>query len=384
MRLIQRLPFFILIILLNGMHLSGEAQHTYVLDTLRSTTARALYANMGKWYTQQKVLIGHQDDLAYGVHWEYEAGRSDIKEVTGAYPAVFGWELGNIELDSTRNLDKVPFPFMRKSIIEAFEKGSIVTLSWHANNPLTGKSAWDPAAGTVASILPGGSRHPLFIQWLNKIADFIGSLTTTNGQAVPVLFRPWHELTGNWFWWCQNVCTPQEFKQLWAVTVHELQHKRGLKNIIWVYNTAEFSSPAHFLERYPQSSTVDIVSFDSYQYDNAGTGSGTASYVKDNEQRLQQLRSIADSLGKLPAFAETGYETIPLVNWWTGTLLPLLQQHPVSYVVLWRNAGKMPNTGKMHYYAPYPGHPSAKDFIQFFSSPTIVFGNKLSHAGTYQ
>lgn len=383
-RLVPQAAILLMLIFLLVNIKPAFAQHQYTLDTMRSAETKALYKNLGYWYTQQKVLIGHQDDLAYGVNWQYEPGRSDFKEVTGAYPAVYGWELGNLELDSSSNLDKVPFPFMKKSIIKAFEQGSIVTLSWHANNPLTAKSAWDPTAGTVASVLPGGSRHQLFLVWLNKIADFIGSLATSDGKAVPVLFRPWHELTGNWFWWCQNVCTPQEFQQLWAITVNELQYKRGLKNIIWVYNTAEFSSPAHFLERYPQSSAVDIVSFDNYQYDNAGIGSGTARYAKDNAQRLQQLRSIADSLGKLPAFAETGYEAIPQANWFTQTLLPLLQTHPVSYVVLWRNAGKMPDTGKMHFYAPYKNHPSAKDFRHFFKASNIVFGNKLSYATTYQ
>ena len=45
------------------------------------------------------ILFGHQDDLAYGVNWQSESGRSDIKEVCGQYPAVFGWDIGGIGQD---------------------------------------------------------------------------------------------------------------------------------------------------------------------------------------------------------------------------------------------------------------------------------------------
>jgi len=49
------------------------------------------------------ILFGHQDDLAYGVTWAYVEGRSDTKEAAGDYPALFGWELGGIELGHKLN-----------------------------------------------------------------------------------------------------------------------------------------------------------------------------------------------------------------------------------------------------------------------------------------
>jgi mannan endo-1,4-beta-mannosidase len=49
------------------------------------------------------ILFGHQDDLAYGIGWKSIAGESDVKRITGSYPALFGWELGNIgEKDNNR------------------------------------------------------------------------------------------------------------------------------------------------------------------------------------------------------------------------------------------------------------------------------------------
>jgi hypothetical protein len=343
---------------------------------------KALYHNLYK-VMNNAVLFGHQDDLAYGVGWAYEPGNSDVKKVSGDYPALYGWELGNLELDSAKNLDNVPFASMKHFIRDAYKQGSVVSISWHANNPLTGKNAWDPQAGTVASILQGGSKHDVFIKWLDKVADFLADLKDEKGVAIPVLFRPWHELTGNWFWWCQNVCTPDEFKQLWMLTYDHLVNKRKLNNLLWVYNTAEFSSTEQFLERYPGNQFADIISFDAYQHENQISSVGNE-YVKQVDARLSMLNALADSMQKIPAFAETGYEAIPQANWWTNDLLPLLKKHKVSYVLLWRNHGKMEGKEKMHYYVPFEGDVSAEDFKKFIADPKIWMAKEAKAASLYK
>lgn len=329
------------------------------------------------------TLFGHQDALAYGVNWKYVSGRSDVKELSGEYPAVYGWDLGHLELDSVNNLDGVPFAKMREYIKQGYERGGVITISWHLNSPLNGKSAWDVTPGTVTSILPGGSKHHTYLLFLNRLASFLGSLKTKKGTAIPVLFRPFHELTGNWFWWCQNVCTPAEFKQLWRFTFQYLTQTKKLHNLLFVYNTAEFNSKDHFMERYPGNDVVDVVSFDSYQHQNAITEKGN-DFIRQTDERLTMLNQVATETKKIAAFAETGYEMIPQKNWWTEVLLPLLKKHNVSYVLVWRNAGLMKETGKMHYYAPYPGHESAADFLKFISDSKIYMEKKIRTENIYQ
>ena len=158
----------------------------------------SLYRNLKK-LTNAGFMFGHQDDLAYGVGWKYEEGRSDIKDVTGEYPAVYGWELGHLEIDKPTNLDSVPFSTMQKLIKQGYERGGVITISWHLNNPLTGKSAWDPEPGTVTAILPGGDKHDQYKNWLDKIAVFMNGLKGSRGEFIPVIFRPFHELNGSWF-----------------------------------------------------------------------------------------------------------------------------------------------------------------------------------------
>jgi hypothetical protein len=71
-----------------------------------------LYHNL-KRSLEKGFLFGHQDDLAYGVGWKYIPGRSDIRDVTGDYPGLYGFELGRLELDRPVNIDSVPFDKMK-------------------------------------------------------------------------------------------------------------------------------------------------------------------------------------------------------------------------------------------------------------------------------
>ncbi|MNL10635.1 Mannan endo-1,4-beta-mannosidase precursor [compost metagenome] len=269
---------------------------------------------------------------------------------------------------------------MRKYIQDGYEKGAVITLSWHFDNPLTGGSSWDTTRNSVASILPGGAKHQLYISWLNKAAKFISSLKGSKGEAIPVLFRPFHEISGNWFWWGRNVASPAEIKKAWRFTVDYLNHNGKLHNLIFVYNTNGVASEQEFLKYYPGDDVVDVLSFDLYQFKNQNKNAFTTA-VQNN---LVILSKIAKERGKLTAFAETGYEAIPDANWWTGTLWPAIKDYPLSYVLVWRNAGYMPSMKKMHYYAPFEGQVSAPDFKKFYQNKKILFEKALGTKKIYE
>jgi mannan endo-1,4-beta-mannosidase len=359
------------------MHPQNKINNT--ADTRATKETRNLYASLKKLLVNG-ILFGHQDDLAYGVGWKYIDGKSDIKEVTNDYPAVYGWELGNIEHELPYNLDSVPFDKMRKYIRQGYDRGGVITLSWHADSPVYGESAWDTTHGAVQSILPGGNRHELYQSWLDKIADFMLSLKGKNGELIPVLFRPFHELTGNWFWWCRNTCTPVEYKLLWRFTIDYLRNTRKVNNLIYVYNTADFDSREGYLERYPGDDVVDIVSFDAYQY---GDPRNDSSFLKNVDRRLTILEEIAREKNKIPALAETGYEAIPYAEWWTNTLWKAIGDHKISYVLAWRNHGLQPG-GHMHYYAPFRGQVSAKDFQEFYKLKRTLFQSDITKQYLYK
>ncbi|MBC8035392.1 MAG: beta-mannosidase, partial [Chitinophagaceae bacterium] len=200
-----------------------------------------LYNNL-KRALKKGTIIGHQDDLAYGVGWRDVPGKSDVKELTGDYPGLYGWELGNIEHDSANNIDGVPFAKMRAYIKEGYRRGGVITISWHADHPVTRGSAWDTTSGAVKEILPGGSRHALYNSWLDKVAAFLASLKGDRNEAIPILFRPYHELAGSWFWWGSKQCSEADFKAIFQYTVKYMRDVRHLHNLLYVFNTNEFSS----------------------------------------------------------------------------------------------------------------------------------------------
>jgi mannan endo-1,4-beta-mannosidase len=172
-------------------------------DEKATQETQNLYQNLAK--AQKKgYFIGHQDDLAYGVYWKYQQGRSDVKEVVKDHPAVYGWELGDLELGKAENLDGVPFGKMKEFIKEGYRRGGIITISWHSNNPITGGNAWDFSNTSIKSILKGGDKHSVFLSYLDKVADFLADLKDDKGTPIPILWRPFHEHTGTWFWWVRN------------------------------------------------------------------------------------------------------------------------------------------------------------------------------------
>lgn len=328
----------------------------------RTQETESLLANLKKT-SSKGIMFGHHDDTVYGIGWEGDEGRSDVKSVCGDYPAVISFDLGELELGGDANLDKVPFDKMKREIANQYQRGGLVSLSWHVRNPKTGGDAWDVSDTTVVrSILPGGEHHRTFAGWLDTVAGFLNSLQTADGTKIPVLFRPWHEHTGSWFWWGEKLCTPEEYKALWHLTVDSLQAK-GVDNALYAYSPgSEPQDTAQYLKRYPGDELIDVIGFDTYQFQRD-------SYLEGLNRSLAIIDTIGKAHGKVIAVTETGYEGIPDNRWWTGTLLPALAKYPLSYVLVWRNAREKVT----HYYAPYPGHASAEDFKAFHDRPETLF-----------
>jgi mannan endo-1,4-beta-mannosidase len=337
-----------------------------------------LYKNLNE-LSKKHVLFGHQDDLAYGVNWKYQDKRSDIKDIVNDYPAVYGWDIGRIEHGSLENIDNVPFSKIKEYIQDGYKRGAVITLSWHFDNPLTGGSSWDTTQNTIASILPGGAKHELYKTWLDKAAAFMQSLKGEKNESIPILFRPFHEASGDWFWWGKKTTSTQQFKEAWKFTTNYLRNDKQLNQLIMVYNVNDFANEEEFLAHYPGDDLVDVLSFDKYQFDNQTK----QDFISTTRKQLTLLTELAKNKNKLAAFAETGFEAVPDKHWWTETLWPAIKDFQISYVLVWRNAGYMPSMKKMHYYAPYKGQKSEKDFLKFYQNEKIMFEKKLGLKNIY-
>ena len=230
---------------------------------------------------QKGIMYGHQDDPFYGLTWEYDKDSSDVKNVCGDWPAVMGFELGGIEMGDEKNLDSVPFTRMREEILNHYNRGGIITISWHPRNPVTtiegggnaGQkfpegTAWDVSDSTIVkNVLEGGSRYDLFQTWMQRVSDFLASLKTADGEKIPFIFRPWHENSGSWFWWGEKLCTAEEYKALWNLLQDKLIAD-GFDNLVWAYSPGcqDNLTADRLLDRYPGDDRVDMLGLDGYQW----------------------------------------------------------------------------------------------------------------------
>lgn len=362
---------FFALLLITCTSKSKESNNANDFMSNKTIETQNLLKNL-KSISEKGFMFGHQDDPLYGIDWNGDPDRSDVKSVVGDYPAVMGFDIGHIELSGDKSLDNVWFAKIRQEIINQYNRGGMVTVSWHLNNPLTDGNSWDVSnKSVVASILPGGEKHEKFIGWLQIVAGFFNALETEDGVKVPVLFRPWHEHTGSWFWWGKDLCSIDEYKQLWIMT-HDYLTEQGVDNLLYAYSPDSQGPGEIYMERYPGDEYVDVLGFDCYHRDNEA---GIEAYRHSLNTILEFMTEEGKKRNKPIALTETGIESIPVADWWTNVLFPVLDNYPVSYVLVWRNAHDIPN----HYYAPYPGQVSADDFVEFYKKQKTLFCNDISY-----
>lgn len=331
-----------------------------------------LYQNLAK-LKDKGLMFGHQDDLAYGEGWVYEEGRSDVKDVCGDYPAVYGWELGHLELGDAYSLDSVHFEKIQGWIKTVYDRGGVNTISWHVRNPLTGGSSWDVSSKEVVkSILPGGSKHELFKDYLDKLADFLLTLKSDDGTYIPILFRPFHEHTGSWFWWGKNLCTIDEYKSLWKFTVSYLQTEKNIHHLIYTYSTDRFKTETEYLERYPGDEIIDVLGFDLYD-----RGPDYAEVLKNCAATVSKL---AKKKKKIATISESGGPIATNTKWWT-MVLETIHSYNLSYFLVWRNPWQPAGHGA---FAPYNGSPDSDDFLKFYSDKKTLFQKEVTKKKLYK
>lgn len=335
------------------------------VDPEASNETVALMSNLLK-YKDQALMFGHQDDLAYGIGWIAEEFSSDVQKTCGKFPAVFGWDAG--EIGQERNIDGVVFSNMQKWMVEVYERGGINTLSWHLDNPVTMDDSWDRTPA-VHAIIPGGELHEEFKKTMDDLADFLAGLKTEDGTWVPVIFRPWHELNGSWFWWGRDNCSVEDFKALFRFTVEYFRDVKGLHHLLYSYSTDKFSSYEEYMERWPGDEYVDLIGYDDYH------NFAEKSSIHKGIKSLQILAALGDSLNKPFALTETGLESIPEPLWFTEHVLAPIKNDELarkaSYMLVWRNFDKK------HHYAPYPGHISEEEFKKFEADEFTWFLDEL-------
>ena len=352
----------------------SHGQGSAPIDKKATKETVALFHNLMK-LSENHTLFGHQHATEYGRGWSGDSDRSDVKSVVGSHPAVIGVDIMGFSGRSPEAILKAQED-LRRNVVDTYNRGGVTTVAWHFSNPVSGGGFyWRDSVSlpAVKYIIPGGEAHEKYKEILNTVGTWANSLVAADGKLVPLIFRPFHEFDGDWFWWGRSHCTREEFISLWRFTVSYLRDSLQVHNFLYAFSPDNrFDTETQFLERYPGDEWVDMVGMDNY------ADLGRDRY--DIERAAKKLKIVSDyavKAGKLAAFTETGLESIPNPEWWTGTLLKAMRLYEtrLAYVLVWRNDVRSPT----HYYAPVPGHISVPDFMKFYEDPYTLFEKDLKN-----
>jgi mannan endo-1,4-beta-mannosidase len=188
-------------------------------------------------------------------------------DLTGKYPGLFGEDFGfSGEDDKDSVLGR---PGMIAEVERQYREGAVIALMWHAVRPTEDEPVGfrDSVQGHLTDfeftelLTPGTD---LYQRWCAQVDAIAGYLTELRDAHVPVLFRPYHEMNGNWFWWGGRPGkngSAALYRQLYDRLVNAHQ----LDNLIWVWNVnVPGGSAGAFTDYFPGTDYVDVLSVDNY------------------------------------------------------------------------------------------------------------------------
>ncbi len=252
--------------------------------------ARALLSYL--YDTAGKALISGQHTQT-----NYMEETVYIGEKTGRKPKLRGFELlsysPNINYDDAgydclkeiydnRGTLKTAYDWAKKS-------DGILTFSFHWFSPMYGRDKSFYAANTEFDaeriLKEGTAERQAFFRDMDVIAKL---LKPFRDEDIPILWRPFHESDGDWFWW--GAKGPETARELYKLMYEHYTGTHHLDNLLWVWNCA-------LKEGYPGDGYVDVVSIDVYLPEYAPTD-----YRAEYERLVRNT-----SKNKVAALAEVGY-----------------------------------------------------------------------------
>ena len=217
-----------------------------------------------------KVMITCQQESTWMGSPDYEMDY--LYEKPGKYPAMRGLDFMNDDFDGVVN-----------RAIEWHNKGGIVTICWHTGiNGLGYEESKADVPDFEKLFDESAEEHKNMKANWDRAAK---ALTTLRDKGIPVLWRPFHEFDGHWFWWSKGGA--ESFKKLWQMMYDYFINDYNLTNLIWVLGYTGDVKDGW----YPGNNYCDIIGSDTY--DNSTNSKAWA--------RLEALGT-----GKIMAFHECG------------------------------------------------------------------------------
>ncbi|WFB36148.1 glycosyl hydrolase [Kiritimatiellota bacterium B12222] len=234
-----------------------------------------------------------------------------VQNLTGEAPAILGMDLWVPQ--SAQVTEEVRRRATVAMAIEQWRQGGLVTISWHHEYPGVEKGLWENVqtersqADFDLMLTPGTEEYAIWLAEVDGIALYLQKLQEA---GVPVIFRPYHEMDGGWFWW--GAKEPESFHRLWRNLYRRLVDHHGLENLLWSWSPNQNAQMVY----YPGDTWVDFTGVDAY------LPTRNEAVILSDEKKLEEVSVQPFALtevGLLPAIeqlAETRYAWF--LVWHTG------------------------------------------------------------------
>jgi mannan endo-1,4-beta-mannosidase len=325
---------------------------------------RFLRTNNGK----KRYLIGIEDNFdAPGFCPNSRDSLGTFQTISGGRPGIANWEYIDINQPvNSADANDIPGSAKQANLVNAmrahWQAGGINALNDHTGNPSTSvlersvapigsgvAGSADDLTGGIAVIKSGGAQITQFNNWIDRLSTFFKSL------EFPVIWRPFHEMNGGWFWW--SIGTGADKIAVWQYMVTRMK-TNGVTNVLYCWNISgtdtagnQDNATVAYSTMYPGDAYVDILSLD--YYNNAAYAASTTFSIARTLllSGWSAIRTLAATTGKPIAFGELGYDnaagaSVNDSHCWDQLDADLVTAFPdCTYVVLWHTGAGGPVVG---------------------------------------
>ena len=351
-------------------------EHVYYTDAVGSTLAyvskQILESDMGKAFSDEvKTFVGHAVESTRGkgedtrytkeelmelltavyndnskiiIGEEINTGTANANDViksyideTGQAPSIIGMDL----VTHITASDEFRAEFVR-ALIDYCRGGGIITASSHFTNPLDEEQGYNGYLGKEEAwedlITEGTAANARLKMDLNTVATLFRELQNND---IPILWRPLHEMNGNWFWWCikqknNYLVDAESYKNLWKYIYDYFVNELGLTNLLWVFSPNNDEGYYVDVEYcYPGDDYVDMTGLDWYTKGNYEVGAREKAYP-----RMMKM-------GMPVALTEYGSNgTLDAMGTWNDIQRMYQDGMKITYVLTWSAQNSFINSGK--------------------------------------
>lgn len=355
--------------------------------SVKNGETEKLYAMLKQMVDERKIMFGMANPTTIGftegpLNSNYNT--SDCKDITGDHPAFHESDFMWYEQDTA---------FHRYDVVAmkaAWERGAVIGYCWHLKGPHSNsfyamKNGQKNADYDLASEIlsnPDRNTNKILDWYLDRYDKYAIPLFKEIG--CPVVFRPFHEMTGEWFWWGAQIGA-ENYKKLFRLTVDYLR-KNGVDNVLYCWAPDKYAD----FSFYPGDDYVDIIGLDIYE-------PGLTDYYPKEKliENLTKICNYAAEHDKVAAWTEVGCrptdDGVPRYpqqypDFWTKYVWDILVDNQeagrVAWVASWYNSDwKNDLSGSP--YIPYKGmkkdnsDKAIKDFVRMYDYPSSVFESEM-------